>query len=267
MISLRAIQTSFSPKSHAFPYSKTGPFKNAGSSFLCFSKPDDSSSSSSSSDDSSEQDGDKQKQDLLARIVMLQTQKVRLTDYLDERSAYLTKFAEEANAEFDKVGEDALRDLDEAANKIMENIESRMQAFKESEQLNRLEIEENDSKLSEFEDQIEKDRNEGLFFKSLRQKVPVEKAKAKEEAKKIEEVVKESAGSRTRRTIYLGLIGVLVVAIADSFISSSPDWRKVAVFGAILVGLLTQLGYEQGVSSETKGMQDNGESEANEERK
>uniref|UniRef100_A0A6N2MN64 Uncharacterized protein n=1 Tax=Salix viminalis TaxID=40686 RepID=A0A6N2MN64_SALVM len=38
---------------------------------------------------------------------MLQAQKVRLTDYLDERSAYLAQFAEEANAEFDKIGEDA----------------------------------------------------------------------------------------------------------------------------------------------------------------
>lgn len=149
----------------------------------------------------------------------------------------------------------------------MENIESRMQAFEESAELNRLEIERNESKLSEFEGQIEKDRNEGLFFKSLRQKVPVEKAKAKEETKKIEEVAKDSAGSRTRRTIYLGLIGVLVIAIADSFISSSPDWRKVAVLGAILVGLLTQLGYEQGVSSEGNGTQDNGKSVSEEEKK
>ncbi|KAG5253314.1 8-amino-7-oxononanoate synthase [Salix suchowensis] len=38
---------------------------------------------------------------------MLQAQKVRLTDYLDERSAYLTQFAEKTKAEFDKIGEDA----------------------------------------------------------------------------------------------------------------------------------------------------------------
>lgn len=142
-----------------------------------------------------------------------------------------------------------------------------MQAFEESAHLNRLEIEENDSKLSKFEGQIEKDRNEGLFFKSLRQEMPVEKAKAKEGTKKVEEVAKETAGSRTRRTIYLGLVGVLIVAIADSFISSSPDWRKVAVLGAILVGLLTQLGYEQGVSSEANGTQNSGKSESSEEKK
>ena len=50
---------------------------------------------------------------------MLQTSKVRLTDFLDERSDYLTKFAEEANAEFDKVGEDAMKDLDEASSRVL----------------------------------------------------------------------------------------------------------------------------------------------------
>ncbi|KAK4268640.1 hypothetical protein QN277_025260 [Acacia crassicarpa] len=51
-------------------------------------------------------EGDARSQELLARIAQLQTQKVRLTDYLDERSDYLTKFGEEAIAELDKIGED-----------------------------------------------------------------------------------------------------------------------------------------------------------------
>ncbi|KAI3443099.1 uncharacterized protein J3R85_000467 [Psidium guajava] len=179
-------------------------------------------------------EGDSRKQELLARIAMLQAQKVRLTDYLDERSAYLAQFGEEAGAEFDKIGEDALRGLDEAGNRILENIENRMQAFEESMEVNRMEIEESDNKLAEFEGRVEAGRNEGLFFKSLAQKKLVEKAKAKEEAKKIQDVAKQSAGSRARRNIYLVLIGILVAGIADSFISSSLDWRKVAVLGAIL---------------------------------
>ncbi|XP_030441814.1 uncharacterized protein LOC115663996 [Syzygium oleosum] len=200
-------------------------------------------------------------------MAMFQAQKVRLTDYLDERSAYLTQFGEEAGDEFDKIGEDALRGLDEAGVctfssreifldiafiVIMENIESRMQAFEESTELNKMEIDESDKKLAEFEGQVEKDRNEGLFFKSLTQKKPVEKAKAKEEAKKIQYVAKQSAGSKTRRNIYLVLIGILVAGIADSFISSLPDWRKVAVLGAILVALITQFTYEQGMQSATE---------------
>lgn len=127
-----------------------------------------------------------------------------------------------------------------------------MQAFEESAELNRLEIEKNDEELSEFEGQIEKDRNEGLFFKNLRTRTPEEKAEAKEEMEKIKEVTKESAGSKTRRNIYLALIGLVVIGVADSFISSSPDWRKVAVLGAILVALIFQYIYEQTMLSETK---------------
>lgn len=134
----------------------------------------------------------------------------------------------------------------------MGNIESRMQAFEESVELNKLEIEENENKLEEFEGQIENDRNEWLFFKNLRQSTPADKAKAKEETEKIKEVTKESAGSKTRRKIYLALIGLIVISIADSLLSSSSDWGKVAVLGAILVALLSQFIYEQRMSSETE---------------
>ncbi|CAN7113299.1 uncharacterized protein LOC103848320 [Brassica rapa] len=216
--------------------------------FICLSK-STGDGTSDSDPDRPKPEGDTRRQELLARIAMLQTSKVRLTDFLDERSDYLTKFAEEANAEFDKVGEDAMKDLDEASSRILENIESKMQAFEESAGLNRLEIEENDNKLAEFEEKIVEDRNEGLFFKSLRDKKPVDIEKAKEETERIQEVTKVSAGSKSRRNIYLGLIGILVVTIADSFVSS-PDWRKVAVLGAILVALLTQFVYEQTLLSE-----------------
>lgn len=83
---------------------------------LCLCKNSDSGSDSNS--EAPKPDGDTKKQELLARIAMIQTQKVRLTDYLDERSAYLTQFAEEANAEFDKIGEDALKGLDEASSRV-----------------------------------------------------------------------------------------------------------------------------------------------------
>lgn len=66
---------------------------------------------------------------------------------------------------------------------------------------------------------------------------------------KIKELTKENAGSKTRRYIYLAFIGLLVVAIAESFLSS-PDWRKVAVLGAMLIALISQFSYEQRMSSE-----------------
>lgn len=127
-----------------------------------------------------------------------------------------------------------------------------MQAFEESSELNRLEIEKNENEVAEFEGQMEKDRNEGLFFKNLRQRTPAEKSEVKAEMEKIKEVTKEKAGSKIRRNIYLALIGLIVISIADSFLSSSSDWRKVAVLGAILVALLSQFIYEQRILSETE---------------
>ncbi|KAL5550118.1 hypothetical protein UlMin_000294 [Ulmus minor] len=240
MIALKAIQNSFIVKTTTSFHS--GKLSKKNNSTLCLSKSNDSSSTP---------EGDTRKQELLARIAQLQAQKVRLKDYVDERSAYLTQFAEEANAEFDKVGEDAMKELDEAGDRIMENIKRQMQAFEESAEMNKLEIGENDDKLAALESEIEEDRNEGLFFKNLRERSPKQKAEAKEEMERIREVTKKSAGSKTRRNIYLALIGLLVLGIADSFISS-PDWRKVAALGAILVGLVSQFLYEQSMLSETK---------------
>lgn len=134
---------------------------------------------------------------------------------------------------------------------IMENIKSRMQEFEESAEQNRQEIEESENILAKFEDQMEKDRNEGLFFKNLGQRTPQKKVSAKEEMERIKELTKESVGSKIRRNIYLALIGVLVIAIADSFVSSS-DWRKITALGAILVGLISQVIYEQNMLSDIK---------------
>lgn len=131
----------------------------------------------------------------------------------------------------------------------MENIENQMQAFEESVGLNKAEVEENEKKLADFEGQMEEERNEGLFFKNLRERRPVDKTKAKDEIEKIKQLSRESAGSKTRKTIYFALIGLVVVGIADVFISSL---RKGAVLGIILVCLLSQVIYEQSVLSETE---------------
>ncbi|GER55822.1 hypothetical protein STAS_33505 [Striga asiatica] len=132
----------------------------------------------------------------------------------------------------------------------MGNIESQMQAFEESIEVNRLETEENEKKLADFESQIEEDRNEGLFFKNLREKKPVDKEKAKEEAQKVRELASRSAGSVARRNIYLGLIGLVVFGIIDATISITSDWKKIAVLGVILIGLISQLVYEQSMLSD-----------------
>ncbi|XP_026425206.1 uncharacterized protein LOC113321510 [Papaver somniferum] len=246
MNTLKAIQTSFLPTKHAFLHSGKLPNKNIKFTTCCKSNNAESGSESSSPE------GDKKKQELLVKIAMLQTQKVRLTDYLDERSAYLSEFAEKANDEFNEIGENALKELDEAENRIMEKLELNMQSFEENAELNKLVIEENEKKVGDFEDQIDKDRNEGLFFKNLGQKKPVDQVKAKEEARKVKEVTRKSAGSNTRRNFYLALLGLTFVAVADSLFSNPSDWIKPAVLGLISVALLSQFIYEQSLSSKTE---------------
>ncbi|KAL2484804.1 hypothetical protein Adt_29560 [Abeliophyllum distichum] len=257
MIFVKAIQTSFTPINHLVHKRDNFQRKRLILS-LCKSNDWDNSDS-----EGRKPEGDTRKQDLLARIAMLQTQKVRLTDYLDERSAYLTQFAEEANAEIDQIGENALRELDEASVRIMENIESQMQAFEESAELNKSEIEKNEQTVSDFEGQIDRDRNEGLFFKNLRPKTPIEVEKAKEEAEKIRKLTIKKAGSATRRNIYLALIGLVVIGIIEASTDAS-DLRKVAVLGMILVGLLSQLIYEQNMLSEAERTKQQNTKEKNE---
>ena len=96
-----------------------------------------------------------------------------------------------------------------------------MVEFEESAELNRQEIQEHEKELGEFEVQMEDGRNEGLFFKNLRRRTPVDKSKAKEEAEKMKDVAREKAGSRTRKGFYLLFIGLLTFAIVDSIASSS----------------------------------------------
>ncbi|KAG9155141.1 hypothetical protein Leryth_011120 [Lithospermum erythrorhizon] len=244
MITIKAIQTSLIIQNNSNKHAKLNKNNNLRrrASIICLSKSNDESDSETPASQ-----GDTKKQELLAKIAQLQTQKVRLTDFLDERSDYLTQFAEEANAEIDMIGENALRELDEAGARIMGNIEGKMQAFEESMEMNKTDIEESEKKLADFEEQIEDDRNEGLFFKNLGRKTPVDEEKAKEETQKIKEITKRSADSTIRRNIYLALIALVVIGILDAVISSSssPDLRKVAILGAVFIGLISQVTYEQ----------------------
>lgn len=132
-----------------------------------------------------------------------------------------------------------------------------MLAFEESNELDRVEFEESESKVMEIEGQMEVDRNEGLFFKNLGQKGPnVDKAKAKEEIEKMKDVTtNEENGRKTRKNVYLFFIGLFTYGIVGSInVSSlsSTDWKKVAVLGAILVALFSQFIYEQNKDNNQK---------------
>lgn len=112
MITLKAVQPSIPTLHQSFPCRRNFANKDKDKSTLCFCSSNDDGS------DSSPSSGDKRKQELLARIAMLQAQKVRLTNFLDERADYLSKFAEDANSQFDEIGQNALKELDEAGTRV-----------------------------------------------------------------------------------------------------------------------------------------------------
>jgi hypothetical protein len=243
MLTLQTIRTLLPSPHRSSPYRRAllGRTKR---SFICASSPEDAGSG-----EELPLSGDKRQQEVLAQIAMLQAQKVRITNFLDERSAYLTKFAKDADTEFDLIGQNAMKELDAVGDQIMERLENKMQAFEETAEVQRQEIEMNDKVLEDFEDWIETEKNEGMFFKSLgkvksKKKIEI-KVKAKVEAQK----VKEIAASKTRINIYLGLMTILGLTIANAvFATPEVEWRKVAALGLIFIGLVAQVIYEQDIS-------------------
>lgn len=131
-----------------------------------------------------------------------------------------------------------------------------MQEFEESARQSKLEIEKSDKELAEFEGEVEKSRNAGMFFQSFSKSTPAtdeDREKAKEEAMKITELTKQKAASRTRKNIYVALIGMVTIGLADSVLgTAAQDWKKIAVLSVILVGLVSQFVYEQRMQSEVE---------------
>ncbi|KAL5220563.1 hypothetical protein ABZP36_025276 [Zizania latifolia] len=141
---------------------------------------------------------------------------------------------------------------------IMERLDSKMHAFEETAEIQRQEIEMNERVLQDFEDLIEEEKNEGMFFKSLgkakprsnKKELTMVKPKLEGEAHTVEEIAKASAGSKTRMNIYLALMAILGLTIANAiFAAPEVEWRKVAALGLIFIGLVAQFLYEQDISS------------------
>lgn len=133
---------------------------------------------------------------------------------------------------------------------IMDKLESRTQAFEETAELTRQEIESSQKILEEFQEQIVRDKNEGLFFMSLQQKTPQKKAETEDNTQKLRQLAKETASRRTRRNIYLALMLLMILAVGNAvFAKPEVEWRKVGALMLILFGLLAQLIYENSLST------------------
>jgi hypothetical protein len=111
MLTLHTVQSSLPSLRRSSPFRRA--LLGRKRSFICASSSEDAES-----DSSPPLGGDKRQQEVLAKIAMLQAQKVRISDFLDERSAYLTKFAKDADSEFDLIGQNAMKELDAVGDQV-----------------------------------------------------------------------------------------------------------------------------------------------------
>lgn len=210
-------------------------------------------------DEEFEGGGDERTQDLLVEIAMLEAQKVQVTEFVKERSSHLAEIVEQANSEFQQVADDTMKGMDEAGIKVMENLEADVQACEEKLASARAEMETNEQSITKFEKEMQKVRNEGLFFQSLYTQakkwkdLPPEKRNTIQmEADMLKEVTKRTLNSTTRRNLYIFLILVLNLTIIDLVASGNAEWPKLAIYTILDVLVVTQLTYETIISSNAK---------------
>lgn len=138
----------------------------------------------------------------------------------------------------------------------MENLDRQMESFQESSQMNRRQIEEGHRELDEFEESIQKDRNEGLFFKNLgdrKQQNPHNKKslRSEEERRKLIRLTKKAAGSSIRKTVYISLMTLLAATVTANSVTAFPqiNWIKTVPLCLLFLALLGQYVYETRLSS------------------
>lgn len=207
--------------------------------------------------------GDEKTQDLLVEIAMLEAQKVQVIEFVKERSTHLAEIAEQANSEFQQVADDTMKGMDEVGIKVMENVEENVQAWEEKLASARAEMGTNEQGIDMFEKEMQKDRNEGLFFQSLYtqtkkwKELPPEKRNTIQmEVDVLKEVTKRTLSSTIRRNIYIGLIIVLSLTLIDCVASGNAEWPKLAIYTILLVLVVTQLTYETIISSNANNGKD-----------
>jgi TolB-like protein len=66
--------------------------------------------------------GDEQVQDMLVGMVRLQAGKMRVSEFVDDRSKMLSDIADQAKEEYDKIAQDAMRTMDEASSKVSQSL-------------------------------------------------------------------------------------------------------------------------------------------------
>jgi len=139
---------------------------------------------------------------------------------------------------------------------IISSVDAEVQAMEEELASARAQMEADSQEFDEFEENVDKARSEGLFFKSLyskplkawKDRTPEEKKTIQEEAEVVYNVAKKSGSSKTRRFLYGVLIFLLSLSLLEAVSNGDFPWPKLALYSLILVALVVQLTYESFVA-------------------
>uniref|UniRef100_A0A0E0DS95 Uncharacterized protein n=1 Tax=Oryza meridionalis TaxID=40149 RepID=A0A0E0DS95_9ORYZ len=161
-------------------------------------------------------------QEALARVAEIQVLKVRIASFLDDCSENLLWLAENADAELDATAQDGLRvlDLDDAAgDEIMERLYCKLGHFDEAQA---------EEKWIEL---IGLGIDEGASVESIGEE-------ARHEHVPDALVAKEESGRyRTRRNIYLGVMGLIWVGLMQTTVFAAPNVELVKFAALCLIFL------------------------------
>ncbi|CAI5471702.1 unnamed protein product [Closterium sp. Yama58-4] len=111
--------------------------------------------------------GDPEMQQLLADMMQLQSDKVRVESFVEERTQLLTGIAESASAEYARIAEEAKRGMEEASSKVLQQVDAEADEFEQQLAAARADMERSEREFDEFEKSVEERRNSLLFFKQL----------------------------------------------------------------------------------------------------
>ncbi|KAH7405038.1 hypothetical protein KP509_15G054400 [Ceratopteris richardii] len=199
--------------------------------------------------------GDPDMQQKLVDIIRLETGKVRVSDYIQERANLLSDIAEQAIVESDQIAREAMKGFDEASAKTIKAIDESFQAVEDQLASDLAELSLQETELDDFEKSVQDARSEGLFFKALykpskswKDRDPSERKAIKEAAKQVAETARVTLKSKSRKNLYMFLLLLMGFVLAESLLSDEHSLSSTIVYTVIILFLLIQLFYEESLS-------------------
>lgn len=112
-------------------------------------------------------DGDPGVQQLLVEMLRLQMGRVRMNDFVEERSQHMREIADQSTVELNRIANRTMKGVDKAGSRVLRELDAGAFAIERELEIARADIEAYEQDCEEFEARAIYSRNEGLFFKSL----------------------------------------------------------------------------------------------------